>query len=221
MSIPLNTNTRTVMLSGKAGQLECAYDMPQNESMPIGMAVIAHPNPQQGGSMDNKVVHTIARTLSLLGYMTWRFNYRGVSLSEGAWDNGQGETDDMLTVIEHVRNLPQAQNKPLLLAGFSFGGYVTANVAQRLAQMQAPAQQLILVGLATGMYNIPEVPQSTLVVHGEQDEIIPLAAVMDWCRSQQIPVTVIPGASHFFHGQLPVLKNIILGHRLNSATEQT
>jgi Predicted hydrolase of the alpha/beta superfamily len=216
MTIPLNNNTQAVMLPGKAGVLECAYDLPQNTTMLKGVAVIAHPNPQQGGTMDNKVVQTIARALLQLGYGTWRFNYRGVSLSQGSWDGGKGETDDMLTVIQHARHLPESKGTSLVLAGFSFGGYVTAKAAQQLAQMNQPAQQLILVGLAAGMYPIPDVPPDTLLIHGEQDELISLDILFNWCRPQQLPVTVIPGASHFFHGHLPLLKEIILKHQLSS-----
>lgn len=206
------------MLAGKAGALECAYDIPAQPAgnALAGTAIIAHPNPQQGGTMDNKVVHTMARALLQQGYIVWRFNYRGVSLSEGTWDNGNGETEDMLTVIQHAQSLPEAQNKPLVLAGFSFGAYITAKVAEQLTQTGMLMQQLILVGLAAGKYIIPAVPENTLVIHGEQDEVIPCENVMDWCRPQHIPVTVIPGASHFFHGQLPTLKNIILRFRLNS-----
>lgn len=219
-SIPLNANTQMMMLEGKAGQIECAFDLPFDGAAINGIAVVSHPNPQHGGSMDNKVVHTIARALVQRGFVTWRYNYRGVGSSEGAWDNGVGETDDLLSVIDQACHSQNNCDKPLLLAGFSFGGYVTAKAIVELQKVEQAVQNVILVGVATGMYIVPEVPSDTLVIHGECDDVIPLKDVMDWCRPQHIPVTVVPGVGHFFHGQLPLLKEIILRDRLGLVGEQ-
>lgn len=212
MSIPLSPRTQSTALPSTVGMLECAWDLPSptDHPTPEGFAVIAHPHPLHGGSMDNKVVHTIARSLLQLGYATWRFNFRGVGASEGSWDDGQGETIDMMNVIKHVKSLPQAANLPLVLAGFSFGAYITTKAAQQLAKANQQAQQLILVGIAADRYEPPHVPAKTIVIHGEQDDTVPLQSVFDWARPQHLPVIVIPGAGHFFHGQLPLLKDIIL-----------
>ena len=214
MSIPISPNTRPVTIDGPAGRLEAAIDAPVcDAALSQGVAVIGHPHPLYGGTMDNKVVQTIARALLQLGYTTLRFNFRGIGASEGAWDEGDGEKDDMMAVVGYARNLPEFVDKPqvpLVLAGFSFGSYIASQVAEQLAQSEAPAQRLILVGVAASRFSVAHVPGDSLVIHGEQDEVVPLAAVMDWARPQHMPVVVIPGVGHYFHGQLPLLKNIII-----------
>jgi len=155
--------------------------------------------------MDNKVVQTLARALLQLGHRAVRFNFRGVGASEGAWDEGRGEVDDALAVIAAQRE----PNLPLVLAGFSFGGYVAAEAAARLPQ-GAEAERLILVGPSTQKQQLPAVAQDTLVIHGELDDVVPLSATLAWARPQSLPVTVVAGGGHFFHGQLGLLKNIVL-----------
>jgi alpha/beta superfamily hydrolase len=173
---------------------------------PRGVAVICHPHPLFGGTMDNKVVQTLARSFLALGYRTVRFNFRGIGQSAGQWDEGRGEVADALAVIGHQRMVGQ----PLVLAGFSFGGYVASQAAARLPA-GAKAERLVLVGPASVNFKMADVPQDTLVIHGEQDDVVPLAATFDWARPQSLPVVVVPGVGHFFHGQLALLKSIVLG----------
>ena len=154
--------------------------------------------------MDNKVVQTLARALVQLGYTSVRFNFRGVAGSQGEWDHGRGEVDDALAVIAAQR----VATLPLVLGGFSFGGYVASQAAARQAEGQR-AERLVLVGPAVQSFDMAPVPADTVVVHGELDDVVPLAAMLDWARPQALPVTVLPGAGHFFHGQLSVLKHIV------------
>jgi alpha/beta superfamily hydrolase len=199
----MNSKTVKALTPGPAGALECALDRPDGE--PRGVAVICHPHPQQGGTMDNKVVQTLARAFLQLGYRTVRFNFRGVAASEGTWDEGQGEIDDALAVIAAHRD----PALPLALAGFSFGGYVASQAAARLPD-DAKVERLVLVGPSTQKQKVAPVPEETLVIHGESDDIVPLSATLDWARPQSLPVVVIPGVGHFFHGQLALLKNLVV-----------
>lgn len=200
----MNAQTLRQLVPGPAGQVECAIDAPV-AGEPRGVAVICHPHPQHGGTMDNKVAQTLARAVVQLGWRSVRFNFRGVGASQGAWDDGVGEVDDALAVIAASRD----PNLPLLLAGFSFGGYVAATAAQRLPDETKP-QRLVLVAPSTQKQAVPAVPPDTVVIHGEADEVVPLAATLDWARPQALPVVVFPGVGHFFHGQLALLKNVLL-----------
>lgn len=187
-----------ISVSGPVGALETLYIAAHGETR--GIAVICHPNPTQGGTNTNKVVQTAAKALSQLGYACYCPNLRGVGKSEGQHDHGVGEVDDAIAVVDHARR--EQGELPLVLAGFSFGGFVAARTRARIE-----ADKLLLMGVAVGKYVIPtpEVPANTLVVHGEEDEVIPLSAVLDWARPQGLPVTVFPGAGHFFHGKLVAL----------------
>jgi alpha/beta superfamily hydrolase len=202
----MNANTQRLRLAGPAGAIEAALDAPPADVPVNGVAVICHPHPQHGGTMDNKVAQTLARAFVQLGYRTVRFNFRGVGASEGAWDDGRGEIDDALAVIAAVRE----PGRPLALAGFSFGGYVASQAAARLAA-NAPVERLVLIGPATRNFDVAAVPADTLVVHGEADDVVPLQATLDWARPQHLPVVVVPGVGHFFHGQLALLKSIVVG----------
>jgi len=199
----MNAHTRRISVAGPAGDLQCAIDAPAGT--PGGMALLCHPHPQHGGTMDNKVVQTLARAFVHSGLSAVRFNFRGVGQSQGAWAQGVGEIDDALAVIAACREPGQR----LVLAGFSFGAYVAARAAQRLAPADA-ASRLVLVAPAASRFDLPPVPAGTLVIHGEADDVVPLTAVLDWARPQTQPVTVIPGAGHFFHGQLTLLKSLVL-----------
>jgi uncharacterized protein len=209
----MNSQTQTLFIAGTAGQIECALDLPAGEAR--GLAVIAHPHPLFGGTLDNKVVQTLARAFLQAGYAAVRPNFRGVGKSEGVHDEGRGECDDLLAVIAHFR----AQYGPaLLLAGFSFGGFVMTQAAAKLAaqaeqlapaELLTPAGQLILISPAA-RFGLAPVPANTLVIQGEQDDVVPLASVLDWARPQSLPVLVIPGVGHFFHGQLALLKRCVL-----------
>lgn len=202
----MNLATRRLSITGPAGVLEAAVNEPL-DAAPLGVAVVCHPHPQHGGTMDNKVAQTLARAFVQLGWRAVRFNFRGVGGSAGAWDAGQGEIDDALAVVADQRD----PALPLAVAGFSFGGYVASQAARRLAQAGQPADRLVLVGPATQNFDVAPVPPGTLVIHGEADEVVPLSATLDWARPQHLPVVVVPGVGHFFHGQLSLLKSIVTG----------
>jgi len=202
-------NPRTVRedIAGPAGRIECAIDRP--DSAPRGVAVVCHPHPQFGGTLDNKVVQMVARTFLQLGWTSVRFNFRGIGRSEGTWDEGRGEVDDALAVVAAIRERSDFAALPWALAGFSFGGYVAATVADRLPEADKP-RRLVLVGPSTEKQAVPKVPADTVVLHGEVDDVVPLAATLAWARPQFLPVIVFPGVGHFFHGQLTSLKNVLL-----------
>ena len=189
-----------VTIPGPAGMLEVVVHMP--DDAPRAIAVIAHPLPTMGGTMENKIVTTLAKTFTELGFAALRFNFRGVGASSGEFDEGIGEVEDALTVTRFAIN--KYGNLPLILSGFSFGGYVQARAAQQL-----PPRQLVLIAPAVTRYPMPSVPLNTLLVHGELDEIVSLADVMQWARPQRLPIVVLPGAVHFFHGRLEQLKEIV------------
>lgn len=196
------------LIDGPAGLIEVVQEDPAQA--PVGLVVIAHPHPQMGGTMDNKVVHTLSRAFVLAGWRAVRFNFRGVGKSQGVWDAGVGEVDDLLAVLaHHQRAADLPAHLPMALAGFSFGGFVAAQACTRLAE---PPQELVLISPATSRFAVPAVPAHTLVVQGETDDVVPLASVLDWARPQALPLTVVPGVGHFFHGQLGVLREVVLRH---------
>ena len=200
----MNRDTRRETITGPAGALQCAIDEPTGP--PRGVVVLCHPHPLHGGTMDNKVVQTLARAFVQLGYRAVRFNVRGVDGSAGTWDEGRGETDDALAVAAAFRDTAL----PFALGGFSFGSFIAAQAVAQLAQAGAPAERLVLVGPATSRFNLPAVPADTIVIHGEVDEVVPLQATFDWARPLNLPVIVLPGVGHFFHGQLPLLKGQVV-----------
>jgi len=138
-----------------------------------------------------------------------RFNFRGVGASAGVYDEGRGEAQDMLALVQQ-----QAPEGRLALAGFSFGAFVTSQALAALAPREP--DKVVLVGTAASRFAVapiaPQLHERTLVLHGESDDTVPLASVLDWARPQSLPVTVIPGVEHFFHGQLPLLKSLVLRH---------
>ena len=204
----MNSRTERFQVQGAAGPIEALRDLPDGPSR--GVAVIAHPHPLFGGTMDNKVVQTLARAFVQCGWTALRFNFRGVGASAGVHDEGRGETSDMLQVIA-----TQAPQGALSLAGFSFGSFVSSQVLQTLWPLRS-VEKIVLVGTAASRLDVavlpPESHDRTLVVHGEHDDTVPLLAVLDWARPQSLPVTVVPGGEHFFHGQLPLLKNLVVRH---------
>jgi alpha/beta superfamily hydrolase len=204
----VNAQTQRKQIAGLAGPIEVLIDGPAESA--VGVAVLSHPHPLFGGTMDNKVVQTLARAFVQCGWQAVRFNFRGVGASGGVYDEGQGEIDDLLSVIQHV-----APQGPLALAGFSFGAFVTSHAVTRLAG-ERDLRKVVLVGTAASRFEVAPVPTElhdvTLALHGEADDTVPLSAVMDWARPQGLPVLVIPGGGHFFHGQLPLLKNLIVRH---------
>jgi len=209
----MNASTQLLSLQGESGVIEALLDIPLD--IPAGQlrgtAVIAHPHPLFGGSMHNKVVQTLARSFVQCGLRAVRFNFRGVGASDGAYDDGRGEQTDMLSVIEQTA-LP---GQTLALAGFSFGAYVTSHALARTWGTRA-IDKVVLVGVAASRFQVAALPSeahdATLVLHGEQDDTVELHSVMDWARPQSLPVMVIPGVEHFFHGQLPLLKSLVMRH---------
>ena len=184
----MNAQTELLQIEGPAGVLEAAIDRCPGTA--TGTAVIAHPHPLFGGTMTNKVVQTLARAAVLAGFDAVRFNFRGVGASAGAWDEGRGERDDMLAVIHRL-----APAGPLVLAGFSFGAFVTTHVLAAV-QAQRDVRHVVLIGTAASRFQVatiaPELHARTLVVHGEADDTVPLSSVMDWARPQSLPVLVVP-----------------------------
>lgn len=212
--ISRSKTTETLSLRGPDGVIEALADAPANLR---GIALVCHPHPLYGGANTNKVVHTLARTLSSLGYLAIRPNFRGVGASEGRHDEGHAETEDMLSVISWAQS--RWGSLPLALGGFSFGAFVQTRVATRLADSLTPPQRIVLVGTATGAagdgsrhYQTGPLPQgvANLIIHGEVDETMPLSNVFEWARPYTQPVIVVPGAGHFFHGKLTAIRNIIL-----------
>ena len=210
----MNVHTRKFLIDGPVGRIEIAADLPddvrERGARPAGIALVAHPHPLFGGTLDNKVAQTLARAFVQLGYVVWRSNFRGVGGTEGEHDAGIGEQDDLLAVLARLRAEPQCADVPLTLAGFSFGSYVLSHVARRLAEAGTPARRLAFVGTATSNWPVAQVPADTLLIHGEQDETVPLASVLDWARPQELPVIVIPGADHFFHRKLHLIKRLVV-----------
>ena len=202
----MNKKSEKFSLAGHAGHMECVLDVP--DTPPRGIALVAHPHPLYGGTMDNKVAVSLARTFVALGYVAARFNFRGVGASEGTHDEGRGETDDMLLMYEHM--VARYPGLPVALSGFSFGTFVQAQLQQRLIAEGRAAERLVLVGTAAGKWPMPNVPEDTILIHGEVDDTITLTQVLDWARPQDIPVIVIPGADHFFHRKLGHIKNLVI-----------
>ena len=192
-------------IAGPVGALEVALNQPAEP--PRGIALVAHPHPLQGGTLDNKVAQTLAKTFVALGYASIRFNFRGVGKSEGGFDDGIGETDDAFAALEFARTqFSSLAATPPVLAGFSFGSYVQSRVAAQIVP-----ERMVLVGPAVNRFTADTLPADTIVIHGEQDDVVALADVFAWARPQQLPVVVFPGCGHFFHGRLPQLQRTIAG----------
>ncbi len=195
----MRASTRRELVAGPVGRIECAIDLPEGHR---GVALIAHPHPLFGGTLDNKVVQTLARSFVELGYAAIRPNFRGVGATEGTHDEGRGELEDMAAVLAYAQ--ARFGDSPPVLAGFSFGSFVQTHLAQRVTP-----ERMVLVGVAVKRFDARPVPAATLVIHGEVDETVPLADVLDWARPQDLPVIVVPGADHFFHQRLNVLRSIV------------
>jgi uncharacterized protein len=208
----MNSQTERLMLQGAAGQVEALRDLPEGSSK--GIAIICHPHPLFGGTMDNKVVQTLARAFVQTGWTALRFNFRGIGQSAAVYDEGRGEADDLRELIKQLTPAGSA----LAIAGFSFGSFVASQVLTEAAQSH-DLQKIVMVGTAASRFAVAGIPaelhEKLLVVHGEQDDTVPLSSVMDWARPQVIPVTVVPGGGHFFHGQLPLLRGLVARHLLS------
>ena len=206
----MKPNAETVLIDGPAGAIELIVD---NPGAPRGIALVCHPHPLFGGTNTNKVTQTLARTFAALGYVALRPNFRGVGQSAGTHDDGRGECEDMLVVIDEAKR--RFGDLPVALAGFSFGAYVQTRVAQALAEANHPAQRLVLVGTAAGhvegarQYAAKAVAADTIVIHGAADTTVPLANVLAWAEPLELPVIVIAGADHFFHRRLQLIRDIV------------
>ena len=206
----MKPSAETVLIDGPAGPIELIVD---NPGAPRGIALVCHPHPLFGGTNTNKVTQTLARTFAALGYVALRPNFRGVGQSAGTHDDGRGECEDMLVVIDEAKR--RFGDLPVALAGFSFGAYVQTRVAQALAEANHPAQRLVLVGTAAGhvegarQYAAKAVAADTIVIHGAVDTTVPLANVLAWAEPLELPVTVIAGADHFFHRRLQLIRDIV------------
>ena len=205
------------LIEGDAGRIEVAATVPEGAR---AFAVIAHPHPLFGGTMDNKVITTLAKSFVDAGIAAYRFNFRGVGATEGTHDEGRGEADDFLRVAAHAR--AASGELPLYLAGFSFGGAVATRASERL-----DFRQLILA--APGFRRISEhgmgeppdpadpnlgspgrhSSSNTLVIHGDLDETVPLSESISWATPREVPVVVVAGGEHFFHRKLHVLREIV------------
>jgi alpha/beta superfamily hydrolase len=220
-----------IHLTGPIGRIEGLIDLPEGlrnspaAYRPRGIALVAHPHPLLGGTMDNKVAQTLAKTFAQLGYVTLRTNFRGVGTTEGVHDDGKGEADDLVAVVKWMKDpfnwqgiselethaWPHlVEELPLAMAGFSFGSYVSSYVVKRLEELHMAPERLIMVGSATSKWQVAPVPKNTIVIHGEVDDVIPLTSVIDWARPQELVVQVIPGADHFFHRKLHCIRDLIV-----------
>jgi alpha/beta superfamily hydrolase len=203
-----------VLTQGHAGAMEVFVDAPAHP--PRGVAVVAHPQPLLGGSAQHKIPLLLARALKEQGWLSLRPNFRGVGASAGTHDHGAGEAQDLLWLAERLR--AEHEGLPLALVGFSFGAFVQCHVARRLADAGRAAARVVLAGMPSGevasgrRFDTPAAGDEVLVIHGELDETVPLAQVLDWARPQVKPVTVVPGADHFFTGKLPLLRTLVLHH---------
>jgi alpha/beta superfamily hydrolase len=225
----MNGRTKIIQIDGVVGPIEMSIDLPDelknNPNFLVrGLALVAHPHPLMGGTMDNKVAQTMARAFNQLGYVSVRPNFRGVGTTAGVHDDGIGEMEDLLHVTDWMRSPSSwsqfsinseplwsqtASTLPLVVAGFSFGSFVGTHLVQRLAELGRPAERLVMVGSAAGKWILAPVPADTILIHGELDETIPLMNVLDWARPQELTVQVVPGADHFFHRRLHCIRNII------------
>jgi alpha/beta superfamily hydrolase len=227
----MNSRTKLIQIDGIVGPIEMSIDLPDelknDPSFQVrGLALVAHPHPLMGGTMDNKVAQTMARSFNQLGYVSVRPNFRGVGATAGVHDDGVGELEDLLHVTEWMQTpsswsqfeatssqswINSANTLPLVVSGFSFGSFVGSHLVQRLAELGRPAERLVMVGSAAGKWTLAQVPANTILIHGELDETIPLIDVLDWARPQELTVQVVPGADHFFHRRLHCIRNIITG----------
>jgi alpha/beta superfamily hydrolase len=216
--------SETVLVDGPAGPVQTLVDEPDSLK---GLALVAHPHPLFGGTNTNKVVYTLAHCLCDFGYLALRPNFRGVGKSAGVHDDGVGETEDLLAVLDYARRRWDPANAlQLLLAGYSFGAFVQTRVAKRLAESGRPAEQLVLVAMAAGQvegnrrYQPEPVPRGSLLIHGGKDTTVPLANALAFAEPLDVPVLVIPGADHFFHGRLNILREIVERDRRASGMAQ-
>ncbi|RTZ45653.1 alpha/beta hydrolase [Candidimonas sp. SYP-B2681] len=203
--------TEKISFDGLAGAIDCALDLPMEPAR--GWALVLHPHPLHGGARDNKIVTTIARACVQHGLIAVRPNFRGVGVSAGEFDRAVGETADMKELVRQFESAyPEAAAGKWVLAGFSFGTSVAAQLySEVLEQSGKLPDALLLAGSAVNRFKFRDitVPDDTFLVHGEADEVVPLSEAMEFARSRSLPVVVVPDASHFFHGKLITLRQLI------------
>lgn len=198
----LPKNARQFFIHGPVGQLDCLELSPSTDNI-LGVALVFHPDPKGGGTYTNKIVQTIAKALNSKGYLCYCPNLRGVGLSDGAHDFGNAEIEDGLAVYEYA--IKHSSNMPITLAGFSFGTRIASALANKILY-----DSLVLIGPAVTRYDvIVDNPGKTIVVHGDEDEVIPLVDVLQWSKIQNQPVISFPNSGHFFHGKLLQLNELL------------
>jgi uncharacterized protein len=203
------TRADVFTLAGPAGAIETKLEFAADAgAAPAAFGVACHPHPLYGGTMDNKVTHTLARSMMESGAPVFRFNFRGVGASGGAFDNGRGESDDLVAVVAEGRRRFPAAN--LWLAGFSFGAFVALRAASRVAP-----DKLVAVAPPVARFELGEVAHPDcdwMLAQGDADDVVPPQAVLDWAakQSRKPRLHVIPGAGHFFHGKLHELKPLVV-----------
>lgn len=206
-----SNQTEITTFDGETGVIDCAIDWPAAPA--LGWALVLHPNPAQGGTRDNKVVTTIARACVQRGLAAVRPNFRGIGQSAGSFDQGRGETNDMELLVEQFQGrYPDLATGLWVLGGFSFGTCIGAQLYARTKANAKPLPQLVIwAGSAVLRFQHGPVdaPADALVIHGENDDVVPLEEVMRWARPIDMPVVVVPNTGHFFHGKLLILRELV------------
>jgi alpha/beta superfamily hydrolase len=208
-------------VTGPAGRLQLTISLPAGT--PVGIAMISHPQPLLGGTPRHIVPHSAARRISEAGWIAVRPSFRGVDGSEGSYEEGLGEAEDGLAIAAHLR--AEYPDLPLALVGFSFGAHVYARLACSLEQMQ-PADAIVLMGLPIGTvpggrdYESMPIPRRSLLLHGQDDAMAPLSALLEWGRAAHHPVVVFPGTDHFFKGCLEQALNLVTAHLRDTLAAQ-
>jgi alpha/beta superfamily hydrolase len=213
--MPNQPKTEALFIDGPVGRLEAIFETP-SEMTPIASVVVCHPHPQHGGTMHNKVAHTLARTFVRLGFAALRFNFRGTERSDGHFDEGVGELHDAVAALDWMRAaLP---DKPLWMAGFSFGAAISVRAA-----IDSNVNGLISVApavsrFASGLTRQPKCPW--LVVQGDEDELVNIEETLEWFNGLEAgpELLVMEGAEHFFHGRLVDLREAV-SNFVNDAIE--
>jgi alpha/beta superfamily hydrolase len=203
-----------IVIQGPQGDLQAIATCPQNaEDGPGNVTIVCHPHSLMGGTMNNKVVHTVARARRDCGHRVVRFNFRGVEKSQGQYDDGIGEQGDLLAVIDWVRQV--RPNDALWLAGFSFGSFVAASACSKVIERGDPVPHLLLIAPAVVNYSFDALTRfdcPMTLIYGDEDEVVDSAEIRQWYErvESEKRVYCLSGAGHFFHGRLTEVKNILL-----------
>ncbi|AGF49388.1 putative alpha/beta superfamily hydrolase [Candidatus Kinetoplastibacterium galatii TCC219] len=201
-----------ICFRGESGNIDCVIEWPLDDI--IGLALVLHPHSLYGGSRDNKIITTVARECVNKGMVSIRPNFRGVGESDGIFGNAIGETEDMIALLSQIQiSYPKLSKLPIMLAGFSFGSAVAAQVYSSLLDNDNYClyKSLILIGSAVHRFEFKKVslPENSLVIHGEDDEVVPFNELLEWIRPKSLPIVMIPSCTHFFHGKLLILRRLV------------